>query len=78
MAFMNKSEAIELLGGTVTEAAKAIQIKSSAISQWPDVLPPRLQDRVIAACVRSRIAIPPEFMKLTQSRSTSETEVAHG
>lgn len=64
---MNKSEAIELLGGTVKEAAKAIQIKSSAISQWPDVLPPRLQDRVIAACVRCRIAIPAKFTRAGQA-----------
>ena len=75
---MNKSEAIELLGGTVTEAAKAIQIKSSAISQWPDVLPPRLQDRVIAACVRCRIAIPAKFTKLAQAHRTPTKEAAHG
>ncbi len=64
---MQKSEAISLLGGTVEEAAKAIRITSSAISQWPDVLPARLQDRVLAACVREEIEIPPEFKWLDGS-----------
>ena len=58
---MEKIKAIELLGGTVAKAADAIGINSQAISQWPDTLPPRLADRVIAACVRSGIAVPLEL-----------------
>lgn len=49
---MDKQTAIELLGGTVSEAARAIGITSAAVSQWPDVLPPRIEDRVIAAIAR--------------------------
>ncbi len=70
---MQKSEAISLLGGTVEEAAKAIRITSSAISQWPEVLPPRLQDRVLAACLREEIAIPVHFI-----RTVSTEEAKHG
>ena len=49
---MKKSEAIDLLGGTVTSAAKAINITKSAVSKWPDDLPPRIADRVHAAIAR--------------------------
>lgn len=56
--YMQKSQAIELLGGTVGQAAEAIGINSQAISQWPEELPPRLVDRVIAACVRKGIKVP--------------------
>ena len=53
---MNKSEAIRLLGGSVTKTARAIGISSSAVSQWPDVLPPALVDRVQAALWRQQHA----------------------
>jgi hypothetical protein len=52
---MNKSDAIRLLGGTNSAAAKAIGISSSAVSQWPDVLPPPIEDRVIAAIARRHL-----------------------
>ena len=45
---MHKTQAIELLGGTITEAAKAIGISYNAVYQWPDELPPRIADRVYA------------------------------
>lgn len=49
---MKKQDAINLLGGTVTDAANAIGIMPQAISQWPEVLPDRIADRVIAALAR--------------------------
>jgi hypothetical protein len=49
---MNKQEAIDLLGGSVTAAAEAIGITPSAVSQWPEVLPDRIADRVRAALWR--------------------------
>ncbi len=55
---MEKSEAIDLLGGTRTSAAKAIGVKPQAISGWPDVLPPRIADRVQAALWRIANGIP--------------------
>lgn len=70
---MEKIKAIELLGGTVAKAADAIGINSQAISQWPDTLPPRLADRVIAACVRSGISVPREF---TTPAKTAAQEAA--
>lgn len=52
---MLKSKAIELLGGTVTLAAKAIGVSYHAVSKWPDELPPRIADRVLAAVARERL-----------------------
>lgn len=57
---MQKQKAIELLGGTVAKAAEAIGVTSQAISLWPDVLPPRLADRVVAAVARKHL--PPELL----------------
>lgn len=51
---MQKSKAIELLGGSVASAAKAVGISYQALGKWPDPLPPRLEDRVIAAVARQR------------------------
>lgn len=59
---MQKKQAIDLLGGTVAKAADAIGINSQAISQWPDKLPRRLVDRVIAACVRTGVEVPPSIL----------------
>lgn len=55
---MNKADAITLLGGTPATAARAIGITQQALSQWPDILPRRLQDRVEAAIARK--LLPPE------------------
>ena len=52
---MKKEQAIALLGGSVVKAAEAIRIKPQAVSQWPDVLPARLIDRVQAALYRQQI-----------------------
>lgn len=49
---MNKQKAIELLGGSPAEAARAIGITQSAIAQWPDELPARIADRVYAVIAR--------------------------
>lgn len=57
-ARMNKIEAIRLLGGTQTEAAKAIGVRPQAISAWPEQLPPRIADRVQAALWRIANGIP--------------------
>ena len=52
---MEKSKATELLGGTTSDAAKAIGISPQAYSQWPDQLPKRLADRVVAAIARRHL-----------------------
>lgn len=55
---MNKSEAIRLLGDSVTAAAKAVGVKPQAVSGWPDPLPARIADRVQAALYRIANNIP--------------------
>lgn len=49
---MLKTKAIELLGGSTSAAATAIGISYQAVDKWPDVLPPRIADRVYAAIAR--------------------------
>lgn len=51
---MMKTEAIELLGGSVASAAAEIGISYQAVVKWPDVLPSRIEDRVLAALARKR------------------------
>lgn len=46
---MTKTEALCLLGGNATTAARAIGCTPQAVRQWPPILSPRLADRVIAA-----------------------------
>lgn len=52
---MSKHRAIALLGGSASEAARRIGVTASAIAQWPDDLPARLADRVLAALARERL-----------------------
>lgn len=49
---MQKSKAIELLGGSITAAAESIGISYNAVKKWPDVLSARIADRVVAAVAR--------------------------
>ena len=49
---MTKTEAINLLGGTPGEVAKALGITRAAISNWPDPLPQSIADRVVGAHTR--------------------------
>jgi len=51
---MDKKKAIETFG-TSSDLARELDCTPSAIFQWPDPLPPRIADRVIAACVRAGI-----------------------
>lgn len=51
---MKKQDAIKLLGGSVSEAARRCRIGSSAVSQWPDELTRDQEDRVYAALWRQQ------------------------
>lgn len=53
---MLKQKAIELLGGTVTAAANAIGVTYQAVDKWPDVLPDRISDRVLAVLARKHLS----------------------
>ncbi len=60
MRTVNKQKAIALLGGTIGSAAAAVRVSPSAVSQWPDHLPDRIADRVLAAIARKYL--PPELI----------------
>lgn len=52
---MDKERAITLLGGSIGAAANAIGVSYQAIEKWPDPLPPRIADRVVAAIARQKL-----------------------
>lgn len=56
---MLKTQAIELLGGSVSSVAKAVGITYQAVGKWPDVLTPALRDRVQAALYRQHLTRKP-------------------
>lgn len=70
---MLKTKAIELLGGTVPDAAAAIGITYQAVEKWPDVLPARIADRVVAAIARKHLD--PKLLGESARRSV-KTEAA--
>lgn len=71
---MQKQIAISLLGGSVSAAASAIGVSYQAVNQWPDILSVRIADRVIAACVRRGIRVPPEALV---APTVARPEAAH-
>lgn len=58
---LTRYKAIELLGGTAALAAQALGVKYQAVSQWPDVLPGRIADRVVAAVARRKYPNDPDL-----------------
>jgi len=68
---MLQSQALLLLGGDKYTAARAIGITHQAVHLWPEVLPPRIADRVQAALYRqaNRIDLPAEKKKLELKRA---------
>lgn len=52
---MDKTKAIELLGGSIASAAQEVGVSYQAIDKWPDVLPRRIEDRVLAALARKKL-----------------------
>lgn len=57
---MLKTKAIALLGGTIAAAAEQIGISYQAVDKWPDELPDRIADRVLAVLARKHL--PPEVI----------------
>lgn len=49
---MKKQTALELLGGTAASAARLIGCTNSSVHAWPNPLPRRIADRVLAARLR--------------------------
>lgn len=54
---MTKEEAIRLHGGTQRRLSQALGLSESAVSQWPDELTERQEDRVLGAAVRLGIPL---------------------
>lgn len=75
MSTMNKTDAIHLLGGTASAAAAAIGITPQAFGQWPDPLPRRLEDRVIAAIARR--TLPASAFHVQEPEPEPRAEVGH-
>lgn len=69
---MRKTEGIEVLGGSARSAAEAIGVSPQAVCDWPELLPPRIADRVVAAWARQHLrdALPPVLR--------GNQEAAHG
>lgn len=86
---MLKSKAIELLGaGELAAAAEALGVSYQAVNKWPEVLPSRISDRVLGACLRHGIEVPTEVLlagadknttpALTQQAQAATDSVAQG
>lgn len=69
---MQKSKAIELLGGSIASAAQAIGVSYQAVDKWPDVLPGRIADRVLAAQARKHL--PPELIGTVGAPAVPQAE----
>lgn len=72
---MQKSHAIRILGGTPVAAARAIGVTTQALSQWPAVLPPRLEDRVVAAA--ARLYLSPQLAAVLAGNTGANGDTAH-
>jgi hypothetical protein len=66
---MNKAHALKLLGGSVSAAARRLKVSTSAVSQWPEVLPRSAEDKVLAALAREHL--PAELIGAEGAASTS-------
>jgi hypothetical protein len=73
-AGMQKSKAIELLGGSIAAAASAIGVSYQAVDKWPEVLPDRIADRVLA--VQARRHLPAELIGADNPTTNQTTEPA--
>ena len=70
---MNKDLALNLLGGAAA-AAQAIGISIQAVNKWPEHLPPRIADRVVAALVRLGNPVPQEFLRRIDAACAGASE----
>ena len=71
---MRKDRAIALLGGNVALAAQAIGISYQAVEKWPDPLPNRIADRVIAALARKHLS--PELIGVEAPKRQAKRRAA--
>jgi len=77
---MEKQKAIDLLGGSVKAAAKALGVSYQAVDKWPDQLSPRVADRVLGAYARisaPAFAAAHTVARQKKSRRTTPPTEAH-
>jgi hypothetical protein len=71
---MRKDFALSVLGPNPKDLAAAVGVSRSAVQQWPDVLPPRIADRVLAAIARKHL--PPELIGASPAAQQAEASNA--
>ena len=76
MSAMNKALALSYIGGSPKQAAKAVGVSRSAVSQWPDPLPQGLVDRVLAAWARENVPDLPEAFRVLSPNESSQEVVS--
>ena len=75
---MLKTTAIALLGGTVASAAREIGVSYAAVNKWPETLPPRIADRVLAVQARKYLSADLLGDATAANDSAPAQGVAHG
>lgn len=60
---MTKDQAIQLLGGSQSEAARMVGASAAAVSKWPEKLSNRITQRVVGALVMNGMQVPNEILK---------------
>ena len=73
---MFKSEAINLLGSDAATAAGVLEVSYQAVNKWPELLPRRISDRVLGACLRNGIAVPGKFLQPNTTQAPASRAVA--
>ncbi len=71
---MRKSTAFVLLGPAVKDVAEAVGCSGSAVRQWPETLPRRIADRVLAAWARKHM---PDELREQLERAEQAAGQAH-
>lgn len=66
-----KQQAIEMLGGSQTAAAKALGITYQAVRKWPEALTPDIENRLIGMLVRRRRKVPPWLISTKPTKESA-------
>jgi molybdenum-dependent DNA-binding transcriptional regulator ModE len=72
---MQKQKAIQLLGGSVAEAARTLGLTYQAVAKWPDDLSERLSDRVEGFLLRQEREA--EAAKAKKTKRAKPSTAAH-
>lgn len=80
MQGMKKTDAIQMLGGSIAKAAEEVGSSYQAVDKWPEILPTRIADRVTAAFARKcdREKRRTEFWSVLRGITTPQKEPIHG